>query len=173
MNGVRLCIGVAAVLSLGACAVPPPSGPSIAAMPGSGKSYEAFQYDDASCRAAATQQTGGAGPAQAATNASVGSAAAGTLLGAAAGALIGSASGHAGPGAAIGAGTGLVAGSMVGANGAARSAAGLQRQYDIVYSQCMFAKGNTVEQAPGYGSPYGAPYGGYYAPRPYPYYYGY
>ncbi|HEY2132043.1 MAG TPA: glycine zipper family protein [Acetobacteraceae bacterium] len=168
MSGVRLCIGLAAVLSLGACAVPPPSGPSIAAMPGSGKSYEAFQADDAACRYAANQQSGGAQAAQAGTNAAVGSAVVGTALGAAAGALIGAGAGAAGTGAAVGAGAGLLTGSAVGANGAQYSAADLQRNYDTVYSQCMFAHGNTV-QRPVVVAPYP---GYYYGPRAY-YPYGY
>ncbi len=168
MRGLKLCIGMAGALSLGACAVPPPSGPTVTALPGAGKSYAAFQADDGACRYAASEQTGGAGPAQAATNAAVGSAAIGTVLGAAAGALIGSASGNVGAGAAIGAGAGLLGGSAVGANGAQYSAAGLQQSYDTVYTQCMYAKGNTVQQpqvvVPVYG---GYPPGYFYGPRPY------
>jgi hypothetical protein len=168
MSRVKLCIGMTAVLSLGACAVPPPTAPSIAAMPGNGKSFEAFQGDDNVCRLAASQQSGGPAAAQAGTNAAVGSAVLGTALGAGAGALIGSTAGAVGAGAAIGAGTGLLAGSAVGASGAQYSAASLQRRYDVTYAQCMFAKGNTVQQ------PYTPVYGGYYGPRPYyPYAYGY
>jgi hypothetical protein len=171
MSRVKLCIGMTAVLSLGACAVPPPTAPSIAAMPGNGKSFEAFQGDDNVCRLAASQQSGGPAAAQAGTNAAVGSAVLGTALGAGAGALIGSTAGAVGAGAAIGAGTGLLAGSAVGASGAQYSAASLQRRYDVTYAQCMFAKGNTVQQP--YTPVYGG-YGGYYGPRPYyPYAYGY
>ena len=163
MSGVRLCIGVAALLSLGACAVQPPSGPSIAAMPGNGKSYEAFQADDSACRYAAYNQSGGAQAAQAGTNAAVGSAAVGTVVGAAAGALLGAAAGNAGIGAAAGAGAGLLTGSAVGANGAQYSAADLQRNYDTVYGQCMFAHGDTI-QRPVVVAPYPAYY---YGPRAY------
>ena len=40
------CVGLAGALALGACAVAPPSGPSFAALPGHGKSFEQFQVDD-------------------------------------------------------------------------------------------------------------------------------
>ena len=63
--------------------------------------------------------------------------------GAAAGAAIGAASGAAGAGAAIGAGAGLLAGSAVGANNAAATYGGVQQLYDISYTQCMTAQGNT------------------------------
>src|SRR5277367_6933648 len=104
MLRVPALVAACSVLALGACAVAPPAGPTVAAMPGNGKSFEAFQYDDSICRQAASQQTGGVQPGQAAAQSAVGSAAVGTALGAAAGALIGAAGGAAGPGAAIGAG---------------------------------------------------------------------
>src|ERR1700740_1081954 len=99
-------LGVVSVLALSACAGAPPQGPSVMALPQQGKSFEAFQQDDATCRGFATQQTGGASAAQAASNSAVGSAVVGTALGAAAGAAIGAAAGGAGAGAAIGAATG-------------------------------------------------------------------
>jgi hypothetical protein len=167
---------LAGVLALGACAVAPPSGPAVVAMPPQGKSIEQFQSEDSYCRQIGSQAAGGTDAAQAATNNSVGTAVAGTALGAAAGALIGSASGHVGAGAAIGAGAGLLAGSAVGANGAQYSAAGLQRNYDVAYAQCMASKGNQVGPAgppPGYAGPpvaYVAPPVVVGAPYPYPYY---
>jgi hypothetical protein len=163
---------VAAVMVLGGCAAVPPSGPTVMALPGQGKTFDAFQSDDYTCRVFAQQQTGVV-PAQAATNAAVGSAVVGTALGAAAGAAIGAAAGNPGAGAAIGAATGLVGGTAVGANNAAWTQAGLQQRYDIAYTQCMYAHGNTVTSPPpsyagygypayGYGYPYFAP--GYYGP---------
>jgi hypothetical protein len=65
-------------LTLTACAAPLPAGPSVVAMPGQGKTFEAFLQDDAGCRNYASQVTGGASPAQAATNAGIGSAILGT-----------------------------------------------------------------------------------------------
>ncbi len=157
--------GVVLLAGLGGCAVAPPSGPSVAVMPGQGKSFEAFQSDDFYCRGAAQQSGGGQASAQQATNNAVGSAAVGTALGAAAGALIGSASGAAGGGAAIGAGVGLLAGSSVGASGAQYSSYGMQQQYDITYSQCMASKGNQVPQFVQVQQPQPV-YPGYYGPPP-------
>jgi hypothetical protein len=150
------------------------------AMPGQGKTYPAFQQDDFTCRQAATAQTGGASPAEAANNSAVGSAVLGTALGAAAGAALGSVGGAVGAGAAIGGATGLLAGSAIGGGNAQAAAAGVQQRYDIVYTQCMVSKGNTVQASP---SPYAAGYPAGYAavpayayPPPYypynPYYYG-
>ena len=117
---LTLLIATSAV-ALSACAVAPPPGPSVMAVPGQGKSFEAFQQDDYGCRQFAAAQTGGVPPGVAASNSAVGSAVAGTALGAAAGAAIGAAAGAAGPGAAIGAATGLIAGSAIGSNAAAAS----------------------------------------------------
>ncbi len=171
------------MLALGACAVAPPPGPSVMALPGEGKNFAAFQQDDYSCRQFASMQTGGAAPAQAATNSAVGSAVVGTALGAAAGAALGSVGGAMGAGAAIGGATGLLAGSAIGANAAQASAGGLQQRYDMAYTQCMYSHGDSVQSAPsgyagypGYGVPaygYAAPAYGYPAPYyPYPGYYG-
>lgn len=160
-------LALAGALGLTACAVEPPVGPSFAAMPGQGKTFEQFQGDDMRCRQAAAASTGGVTPGQAATQSAVGSAAVGTAVGAAAGALLGAAAGNAGVGAAVGAGTGLLAGGAMGSGSAQVSAAGMQRAYDITYAQCMAASGEGVPNPaaappPGYGG-YGG-YGGYYAP---------
>jgi hypothetical protein len=37
-------------LLLAACATPPPSGPGILVLPGSGKTFDQFRFDDAECR---------------------------------------------------------------------------------------------------------------------------
>ena len=134
-------------LALSSCAVAPPPGPSVMALPGQGKNFQAFQQDDVACRQYASQQTGGASPDVAATNSAVGSAVVGTALGAAAGAAIGSVGGAAGAGAAIGGATGLLAGSAIGANNAAAAYGSVQQAYDVGYTQCMTAQGDTV-QAP-------------------------
>lgn len=165
---------LASALALGACAVAPPTGPTVMALPGKGKTFQAFQQDDYGCRQYAFQQTGGASPAQAATNSAVGSAVVGTALGAAAGAALGSVGGAVGTGAAIGGATGLLAGSAIGANNAQASAWALQQRYDVAYTQCMYGHGDTVQAAPG-GYPayagypaYGYPAYGYAVPY-YPY----
>jgi len=169
-------------LTLGACAVGPPPGPSVAALPGKDKSLEAFQQDDAACRTYAAQTLGGVSPADAANQSMANSAVVGTLVGAAAGAAIGAAAGNPAAGAAIGAGSGLLLGSASGANAANYSAGSVQRGYDISYAQCMTSHGDQVASggAPGpypggpypagpYPYPYPAPAYAY-APYPYPYY---
>ena len=167
-----------AALALSACAVAPPPGPSVMALPGEGKNFQAFQQDDVACRQYASQQTGGASPDVAATNSAVGSAVVGTALGAAAGAAIGSVGGAAGAGAAIGGATGLLAGSAVGANNAAAAYGGVQQAYDVSYTQCMTAHGDTVQAPPtGYAAypypyPYPYPYSAYPYGYAYPGYYG-
>jgi hypothetical protein len=165
MRTIAMALSVASVAGLAACAVSPPPGPSVAAMPGTGKSYAQFQAEDARCRQAGAQAAGPLTPGQAANQSAVGSAAVGTALGAAAGALLGAAAGNAGTGAAVGAGTGLLAGSVVGANNAQASAANVQGAYDTAYNQCMVAAGNVIP-GPGYGAPPPPP--GYPPPPAYP-----
>jgi hypothetical protein len=155
-------------LSLGACASTGPATPHAAVMPGRGKSYPAFQRDDAYCQNSAQAAIGGQSPGQAANDAAVGSAVVGTALGAAAGAALGSAWHRPGTGAAVGAGEGLLVGSAVGAGNGRAAGAEVQGRYDQVYSQCMAAKGNDVGgygPEPGYG-PGPAAYG-YGGPGPY------
>ena len=175
-------LAVAGCLGLVACAVQPPEGPTVAAMPGPGKSFEQFEADNARCQQDASQAAGPLTPAQAATRSGVGSAAAGTALGAGAGALLGSAAGAAGAGAAIGAGFGLLAGAALGTAAAQQSAAEAQRRYDVAYIQCMKAAGDKVpdltavaagypaDDYPAYG--YSPPAIGYVYPPPYYFYYG-
>ena len=146
---------LAAPIALGACVVAPPAGPTVMAMPGQGKSFEAFQQDDGTCRGWASQQTGGVQPAGRQQRA-VGSALLGTALGAGVGAAIGSVAGAVGAGAAIGGATGLLAGSAIGADNAQASGGDVQYRYDAAYSQCMSAKGNSV-QAPQAGYAGGIP----------------
>lgn len=176
---VALPVGAVALALLGGCAVVPPSGPSIVALPRSGEPLNQFQQDDYSCRDYAYHSSDAAGAAQSSTTNSVNSAAVGTLGGAAVGALIGAAAGNAGAGAAIGAGSGLLLGGAAGANGAQYSANSMQARYDAAYAQCMTSKGNTIAQpqTPVYAPQpvYVAPPPRYYGPppvmyAPYPYY---
>ena len=149
MRRAPTTIAVVSVLAVGACTVPPPSGPSVMALPAQGKSFEAFQQDDFVCRGFATQQTGGASASQAATNSAVGSAVLGTALGA-------------GVGAAIGAVPAVrwcrgrdrwrhgIAGRQRDRRGQCPSSgAAVQSRYDIAYTQCMYSKGNSVQGSPG------------------------
>jgi hypothetical protein len=140
-------------------------------MPGQGKSFEAFQADDAACRQFASQQTGIA-PQDAANQSLISSAAVGTVLGAAAGAAIGAAAGNPAMGAAIGAGSGAVLGTGAGVGAAQYSAGSVQRRYDVGYVQCMSAKGESTPQMPPVQA-VAAPAPAYAAYPAYPAYYPY
>ena len=129
----------AAALLLAACATPPPSGPGILVLPGTGKNFDQFRFDDQECRGFAYSQVGGKTTEQAATDSAVKSAVIGTAVGTAAGALLG---GH--QGAAVGAGVGLVGGSLVGADTSRYAAGSLQQRYDYAFTQCMYTKGHKV-----------------------------
>ncbi len=157
-------------VALAACAVAPPTGPTVMALPKPGSNLADFQRQDMACRNYASSAIGNLSPAQAANQSAVGSAVVGTAIGAAAGAAIGSVSGNLGAGAAIGGASGLLVGSAAGANNAALSAGELQHRYNVAYTQCMVAAGYTVEQ-PDYGPPPAYAYGPYAYPA-YPYYYG-
>jgi uncharacterized protein YcfJ len=117
-----------------------PIGPTVAAMPPPGKPFEAFAQDDQFCRQWASANVGP--NRDVATNQMLASTAAGAALGAVVGALAG---GHnsVGTGAAVG----TVIGGGVGANQGAMTGWVAQRNYDLSYQQCMYAKGNVI---PGY-----------------------
>jgi hypothetical protein len=127
---------------LGGC-VTMPTGPSVMVLPGDGRSFEQFQYDDYVCRQWAGQQIG-VSPQEVANQTTISGAAVGTVLGAGVGAAIGAATGNPGVGAAIGAGSGLVLGTSAGADAGQMSGWEAQRRYDIAYQQCMYAKGNLI-----------------------------
>src|SRR5919198_2273531 len=131
-------LSLVALFLLGACATLP-SGPSVLALPGTGKNFDQFQTDDVACKQFAYAQVGGRTPCQAAAASGVTSAAVGSSLGAATGAAIGG-----GTGAAIGAGGGLAVGGLVGAGTAPTSAYEAQQRYDISYIQCMYTRGHRV-----------------------------
>jgi uncharacterized protein YcfJ len=156
----RRIIFLLALTGLSACTVMP-NGPSVMALPGTGKTFDQFRADDASCRQFALQQVGGVSSDQAATNSAVGSAVVGTAIGAAAGAAFGG-----GSGAAIGAGAGLLTGSAYGVGAAQTSGYGVQRRYDYSYLQCMYAAGDKVPVSGPMRTV--APNGAYYAPPPPP-----
>ncbi|WP_322014335.1 glycine zipper family protein [Paraburkholderia sp. J12] len=157
----RIAVPLALIaVALTGCAVVPPTGPSVVALPPNGKPLAQFQQEDYACRDYAFRSDGAAqASSQGGMQSGVGSSAIGTLGGAAAGALLGAAAGNAGVGAAIGAGTGLLLGSAVGANNASVSSASLQASYDAAYAQCMASKGNRISQpavystVPAYAAP--------------------
>jgi len=165
----RLCLPLLVLASLTAC-VGMPTGPSMMALPGTGRSFDEFRYDDYLCRQFAHDQVGGNTPSRASISSGVGSAAVGAGVGAAAGAALGG-----GRGAAIGAGTGALAGSLAGIGTAGASGSISQERYDAAYVQCMYAKGHQVpvygqvtNNYPGgrYTSPSYPPYSSSYPPPP-------
>src|SRR5258708_31071862 len=94
-------ITLAGGLLPGACAVGPPTGASVMALPAKGKDLAQFQNDDLSCRQYAWNQIGGTAPADAANQSLANSVTLGTVLGAAAGAALGAAAGNPAARAAI------------------------------------------------------------------------
>lgn len=125
-------------LLLTACATVP-NGPSAMALPGSGKNFDQFRYDDSSCRQFAHEQIGGTTANQASSDSFAKSAVVGTALGAAIGAAV-----DGGRGAGTGAATGLFIGSLIGVDEGNASSYRTQRHYDNAYIQCMYAKGHRV-----------------------------
>jgi len=163
MNPRVLPFIAAPMIFLSGC-VTMPTGPSVAAMPGNGKSFDQFRADDADCRNYAVSQAGSA--QEAANNSQVQSAALGTVIGALAGAAIGG-SGRA---AGVGAGAGLLFGAAAGGGASQASGYGVQRRYDAAYMQCMYAKGDRVPVNGRMMSQNGAPppNNTYYPPPPPP-----
>lgn len=145
---------LAVLVFLAGCASAP-TGPSVMALPGTGKSFDDFRRDDVECRQYAHLQIGGDAAGSATTDPALQSGAVGAAVGTVAGALIGGREG-----AGVGAGTGLLFGSAVGADAARGSTYETQRRYDNAYVQCMYAKGQKVpisgtylQSSPGAGRP--------------------
>ena len=119
-----------------------PSGPGVMVLPGSGKSFDQFRFDDYECRQYASSQIGGNTPDQAAADSGVKSAVVGAAIGTVAGAALGGSQG-----AIAGAGIGTAGGALAGTGAASRSGYTLQQRYDIGYTQCMYAKGHKIPTA--------------------------
>ncbi|HTQ33810.1 MAG TPA: YMGG-like glycine zipper-containing protein [Stellaceae bacterium] len=165
--GKGLGCALAATIALTGCA-PTVMAPTVPVMPGPGKPFDQFAADQQACQGYANAQT--APLAAQANNQALGGALLTTALGAGLGAAIGG-----GNGAAIGAASGALVGGAAGARGSSIAGMNIQQQYDIYYSQCMYAHG---DQVPGYSpsayaiSPYpgaGGPPPGAYVPPPPPY----
>jgi hypothetical protein len=134
-------IAIAGTVTMAGCVYVPP-GPNVTVMPGRGKSFEAFQYDDDGCRAFAASRVHP--DARRANDSAVSGAAVGTVVGAATGAAIGAAAGDPAMGAAVGAGIGLLGGTAIAADESNYGRWSVQRRYDTAYTQCMYAKGNQI-----------------------------
>lgn len=140
----NLFISVGAAAALMGCAATP-LGPTVSVMPGHGKSFDAFQSDQANCKGFAANQV--KGQADAANQRAVGTAVLSTLLTAGLGAAVGGAANDAGAGAAVGSALGAAGGAAFGAGNTSNDQMNIQQQYDNAFSQCMYAKG---EQVPGF-----------------------
>lgn len=130
--------------ALGGCAATP-QGSTVAVMPGPGKTFESFQADNASCKTFAGDQV--KGQADAANQRAAGAGALTTVLGTGLGAATGAIFGNAGAGAGVGAVAGAGTGTAIGTSNSSNDQASIQQQYDIAFSQCMYARGDRV---PGY-----------------------
>jgi hypothetical protein len=139
-QGLLVLLGL---VLLGGCATMP-TGPTVMVLPGPGKPFEVFQADEFNCRQWAQQQIGGTSPSQTANQNLATGAVVGTAVGAGLGVAIGAATGNAGAGAAIGGATGLLGGMSMAGGPAYDSQWTLQRQYDMAYQQCHYAKGNQI-----------------------------
>jgi outer membrane lipoprotein SlyB len=159
---LKLLLVLPALLAASACTTMP-SGPSMLALPGTGKTFDQFRADDLDCRQYANLQVGGTTPDQAAADSGVKSALVGTALGAAAGAAI-----NGGQGAAVGAGAGLLMGALMGTAAGQNSAYALQQRYDYAYTQCMYAKGDKVPVSGRFVTQSPQPAPSYYPPPPPP-----
>jgi hypothetical protein len=140
---LRKTLLLAAALAVAGCASFP-TGPGVMVLPGSTKTWDQFQVDDADCRNYSSAAIGGKTANNAAAETTAKSAMIGTAVGAAAGGLIGG-----GQGAAVGAGVGLLGGSAIGADAGNASGQSLQQRYDFAFQQCMYAKGHQVPVARG------------------------
>ena len=124
-------------LLVAACAETP-MGPTVRALPPSGKPFDQFAQEQASCKAYADSQVQGQADRANSTGLVVG--VGGTVLGAGLGAALGG-----GRGAAIGAGAGAIGGTAVGASTSGHEQRSIQTQYNDAYVQCMTAKGNVID----------------------------
>src|SRR5262245_51598257 len=97
---MKRALCAAAAMLIAGCASSTPPGPGILALPGTGKSFDQFRYDDQDCRAHASAAVGGKSPSDTQSESTGKGMAAGAAIGTLAGALI---TGQ-GSGAAIGAG---------------------------------------------------------------------
>jgi hypothetical protein len=147
----KLYVGAAAfaaILALEGCVTTPP-GPTIRAMPGHGKSWDAFQADEDYCEHYASDRVAWR------VNQANDEIARNTVIGTALGAALGGAIG----GDTRGAVAGGVAGGALGAGtaGPGYKQYSAQRQYNIAYAQCMKYRGNEVGGPPPRYRDYGYP----------------
>ncbi len=131
----RLWVAAAVQLIVLAGCVPQTMAPTVVVTPGPSKSSADFATDLTGCSAQANQQMAPA--VQAANNQIVGNALLGAAFGSSTSAAAGASNNAAG---ATGAATGVAAGAAA----AQTAQVTLRQQFNVAYSQCMYAKGDIV-----------------------------
>lgn len=129
----RLIGALGGVAVVTACTIPPPSGPTVIAIPPPGKNLAVFQQEDVQCRNYAAATIGALPPGQATSPAAASPASNATA---------------AEPGATIGGAAGYARNIAAGATYAASSAYDVQTRYDIGYTQCIYSSGNAILPMP-------------------------
>src|SRR5215469_13451036 len=125
-----------------ACTIPPPSGPTVMAIPPPGKNLAVFQQEDGQCRNYAAAAIGALPPGQVAFSAVAAGRAPGTVAGETSGVRAGVA------GTTTGGAPGYAGNVAAGATYAASGAYDAQTRYDIAYTQCTYSSGNAVLPMP-------------------------
>ena len=139
MSSTLITKSLLAVALLSGCATQP-MGPTAHVMPATGKPFEVFAQDQATCKQFASNEVDGG--ATMANLKEFGTAAITTGLGGGLGAAL-----RGERGAEIGGSVGAIGGAGLAAHGSAHYQASLQGRYDIAYTQCMYARGNQVGDA--------------------------
>ena len=137
----KLTGALVGVALLTACTVPPPSGPTVMAIPPAGKNLAVFQQEDGQCRNYAAATIGALPPGQVPPLAAVG-----TVSATAASPAFDATAGDVGK--AIGGPPGYAGNVAAGATYAASSVYDVQTRYDIAYTQCVYSSGNAVLPMP-------------------------
>ena len=144
-RSARLVSALGGVALVTACTIPPPSGPTVLAIPPPAKNLAVFQQEDRQCQSYAAA-TIGALPPGPVTAPAPGSSAVGTGSAAAAPPAYDATTGDAG--ATIGGAPGYAGNVAAGATYAASSVYDVQTRYDIAYTQCVYSSGNAVLPMP-------------------------
>jgi len=130
------------VALVAACTVPPPSGPTVMAIPPPGKDLAVFQQEDGQCRGYAAATIGALPPGPAVAPAAGDGIASATAASQGSNATAGDA------GATIVGTPGYAGNVAAGATYAAANAYDVQTRYNIAYTQCVYSSGNAVLPMP-------------------------
>jgi hypothetical protein len=151
-NTAKLAVfALVAISTLSGCVVAPtgPQGPSMAVLPGTGKTFADFKADDKECRQFASDSIGGPKSAAGEAAKALGITAVGAALGAAVGGAIGGTHterhGYGVPvNAQTGTAIGVAGGAATAMNTHNQDANNDQVRYDHAYVECMYANHERV-----------------------------